>query len=256
MIIFGSRGSKIADLDVKGTTCSHCGQSDTQKVHVYGRYFHIFWIPFLTIGKKVYSECSHCKKTIEEESFPKELKQQYDAQSQNVKRPLWHSLGCLGFVGIIGVNIILALGALIWGTTKEPDTRDALYRADLSKVVSTPSFESDSLSFKLKSSFDKMDASMLDPLTFEYFAKVENEKVLFLMKVPDLKKVPKEKREVVTNIVNKFLDRQEGLKGKKRYIGIHGKYNMMMVNTPDTQENGNLVASLPLLDFYGEKKTK
>ncbi len=254
MIIFGSRGSKIGELNIQGTTCSHCGQKDTQRISVFGKYFHIFWIPILAIGKKAYSECTHCKKTIEEDAFTPELKTQYQAQAANVKRPIWHSLGCLGVVGVMAINIILGAIAFIWGSNQKPDERDALYRADLSKMQAAPAFDTDSVSYKLKSTFDKLEANVLDPSTFEYFSKSEDNKLLVLLKVPDLKGVPKERREVVLNIVNMFLDKQAGLKSKERYIGIHGKYNMMIIETPKEQENSNLAASAPLLDFYGEKK--
>lgn len=253
MIIFGSRGSKIADLTINGTTCSHCGQQDTQKVSVFGRYFHIFWIPILPIGKKVFSECTHCKKTIEENDFSPELKQQYQALAAQVKRPIWHSLGCLGVASIIGINIILGIIAMIWGVNQKTDARDTLLRADLKKMTTSPSFEADSVSFKLKQTFDKLDASMLDPSAFEYYSTVENNKLLVLVKVPDLKKVAQEKRVHLTNIVEKLLDRQAGLAGKERYIGVHGTLNMMMVKTPNKEDNGNIVLSSPLWDFYGAK---
>ncbi len=253
MIIFGSRGSKIGDLNIKGTTCSHCGQQDTQHISVFGRYFHVFWIPILAIGKKVYAECTHCKKTIEENAFPPELKQQYQAQSAQVKRPIWHSLGCLGVAAIIGINIVLGIIAMIWGVNQKTDTRDTLLRADLKKMIASPTFEADSVSFKLKQTFDKLDASTLNPSTFEYYTTVENNKILVLLKVPDLKKVPQEKRVHLTNIVEKLLDKQAGLAGKERYIGVHGTLNMMMIKTPSKEDNANLVISTPLWNFYGEK---
>lgn len=253
MIIFGSRGSKIADLNVNGTTCSHCGQQDTQRVSVYGRYFHIFWIPILPIGKKVYSECTHCKKTIEESAFPPDLKQRYQAQAAQVKRPIWHSLGCLGVAAIIGLNIVLGIIAMIWGVNQKNDTRDELLRADLKKMVTSPTFDTDSVSYKIKETFDKLDASVLNPSTFEYYSTVKDDKLLVLLKVPDLKQIPKEKRVHLTNIIEKLLDRQTGLAGKERYIGVHGKLNMMMIKTPSKEDNSNLVLSAPLWDFYGEK---
>lgn len=253
MIIFGSRGSKIADLNLSGTTCSHCGGQDTQRVSVFGRYFHIFWIPILPIGKKVFAECTHCKKTIEENAFSPELREQYKAQESKVKRPIWHSLGCLGIASIIGLNMIIGLIALIFGVSKKTDTRDELLRADLKKMIASPSFDTDSVSYKIKQTFDKLDASVLSPNTFEYYSTAKDNKVLVLVKVPDLKKVSVEKRVAVINIVEKLLDRQTGLVEKERYIGVHGTLNMMMIKTPTKEDNSNIVLTTPLLDFYGEK---
>lgn len=204
----------------------------------------------------MFSECTHCKKTLEETAFPPELKQQYQAQSQSVKRPLWHSIGCVGIVGIMGINLILGLGAMIWGATREPDAREEKLIGATNDFTASPTFEADSFSFKLKQKFDKMEANVLDPSTFEYYSTANDQKVLVLVKVPDLKEVKKENRVAISNIINKFLDTQAGLADKERYIGVHGRLNMMIVKTPTTEENGNIVASAPLKDFFGEETEK
>ena len=187
MIIFGTRSSQIAKLEVGDTTCNYCNQQGTQEVSVYGRYFHIFWIPILPMDKKVYSECTHCKKTIEQKDFPPDLKQKYQAVAPTAKRPIWHSLGILLVGGFFGLMLFFGILSSLFGKRTPPDPRAEAFKADMAQLSGSPSMQSDSLSFKLKMQLDKI--SKLDPENFEYFTKTMDDKLLVLVKIPTLKKL-------------------------------------------------------------------
>jgi len=64
MIIFGTGSKTIATEKANDFSCTSC-QNETLYAVIIARYFHIFWIPFFPIGKKLYLSCSHCKKVSE-----------------------------------------------------------------------------------------------------------------------------------------------------------------------------------------------
>ena len=78
------------------------------------------------------------------------------------------------------------------------------------------------------------------------------DKILVLVKFPDLKKIHKDERPKVMGYVQMVLKNSPGIADRDRYIGVHGKYNFMMIKTPGGFDNGKLVGRKPLYDFYPE----
>jgi hypothetical protein len=69
LFFFGTKGKGLDSFPVE-SICEICNQSQ-HRVHVFQRYFHIFWIPTLPIGKQSVLECQHCRKcTLEKEMSP------------------------------------------------------------------------------------------------------------------------------------------------------------------------------------------
>ena len=52
MIIFGGKASNIGNFDIPNSNCEYCEQGNTQRVSVFGKYAHVFWIPFFQLAKK------------------------------------------------------------------------------------------------------------------------------------------------------------------------------------------------------------
>lgn len=50
MIIFGSKASNIGNFEVPNSKCAYCENESTQRISVFGKYAHIFWIPFFPMG--------------------------------------------------------------------------------------------------------------------------------------------------------------------------------------------------------------
>ena len=69
MIIFGTKASNIGSFDVPKSKCEYCELESTQRISVFGKYAHIFWIPIFPTSKKAIAECTHCKRTIEQKDF-------------------------------------------------------------------------------------------------------------------------------------------------------------------------------------------
>ena len=106
MIIFGQRGTNMGSFENKGT-CEYCNNEGTQRFSVYGKYAHVFWIPTFPMGRKAFSECTHCKRTLDKKNFPPELLNQYNTDKGKVKRPTWHWSGLLLF-GLLVLYIAFA----------------------------------------------------------------------------------------------------------------------------------------------------
>jgi hypothetical protein len=246
MIIFGGRASNIGNFDIKNTKCSYCEQGNTQRISVFGKYAHVFWIPIFPIGKKAVAECTHCKRTIEQKEFSPELKSLYQENKDKAKRPIWHWLG----LGVFG--LLVALISII-GVTAEEDPRSNLLNADEALMVSNPTMESDSISFKIKQVFDNFVTEEVDPSKFKYLTKIEDDKALVLVQIPELRKVEKEGRAQAMEMIEMITDNQQIFEGKDLYIGIKGIISMMLIKTPTYEKNSKLALTSELYEFYGPK---
>jgi hypothetical protein len=246
MIIFGSQGSKIGSFDIPNSSCQHCGQESTQRISVFGKYAHVFWIPMFPIGKKAVAECTHCLRTIEDANFSPKLQQLYRNNHSKVKRPLWHWAG----LGIIGSLFALIM---IIGITAEKDPRREFLNKDLSMMTSSPTMESDSISFKIKELFDEMVTDKINPQDFEYLTKIQGNKALILVKMPKLKKVEKTGRSEAIEMIEMITNTQADLKDKEKYIGVQGAISMLLIKTPTYEKNSRLAMESELYEFYGKK---
>jgi len=243
MIFYGTKASRIGATEIIGTVCQHCDQAEPQHLSVFGKYAHIYWIPFFPIGKKAVSECTSCLVTISQEEFPNSLKQQYSQQKKELKTPIWHWAG-LGIIGLLFLYINLIQ------ITKEVDPRSQLLQADMEALTTNP-LESDSTSTTLKMFFNDFANEEIEPADFEYMTKIEADKALIIVKIPNLKQVVKESREQVIEMVEMVATLNDSLKDKALYIGIHGRYTFMLVKTPTEFENSRLASDKALLEFYG-----
>lgn len=100
MIIYGSKGTHLYSEEVSGIECSHCKQQSNHNISIFGRYAHIFWIPFFPLGKKGVAECTHCKRTLAPNEMNEFLKLAYKKVESVTKVPVWHWVG-LALVGLL-----------------------------------------------------------------------------------------------------------------------------------------------------------
>lgn len=103
MIIFGLRSSNIGSFEIVNCYCEYCKNATTHKIITLGNYFHIFWIPIFPLGKKTFSECTHCKRTLKKKYFTPKLKEAYIKNKSIIQRPIWHFTGLI----LIGLFILL-----------------------------------------------------------------------------------------------------------------------------------------------------
>ncbi len=246
MIIFGGKASKIGTFDVSNTKCNYCSHLSTHNVSVFGKYAHIFWIPFFPTGKKAVAECENCKKTIPRKEFSTQLENKYLENLAQVKRPIYHWLG-LGVIGIFAAFMTYVIA------TSVPDPRSEFLTQDQEKMSANPTMESDSISYKIKQIFDEYAADDINPSEFEYLTKITDDKALILMRIPKLRKVEKESRGEVMKLIQLVLENQEVLNDKETYIGVQGLATMLLIKTPSYEDNSRIASQSELLEFYGPK---
>jgi len=108
MIIYGSKATQLAKESIS-ESCPHCQQTNSIDMYVFQRYAHVFWIPFVAIGKTGVSQCAHCKQTLKFKDMPSSLKLAYQEIARQSKTPYWTFIG-VALVGLLIINVIIQSG--------------------------------------------------------------------------------------------------------------------------------------------------
>ena len=113
MIIFGTRGKVLPGKTTEQDPCPYC-ESTRHHTLAQLRYFHIFWIPFVTIGRKPGMECTHCKYTRLGDEVPQRLRQSLldDVLQANRTWPYSFGLIALGLLFALGIVGPVLLGVV------------------------------------------------------------------------------------------------------------------------------------------------
>jgi hypothetical protein len=247
MIFYGSKGKLLAQAKINGTICQHCHEPAPQNISTFGKYAHIYWIPFFPIGKVGVAECTNCKRTIEKKEFTPQLLSKYKELSHQHKTPLWFFSGPLAIIGIMACFNLMSL----FGPKEIPDPRKDLLKEDMSMMVSNP----DSTMTFASLIHTLVKVSVESPMDFDkikYLNKKEADKQLFIMKFPSYKDFTNEDRESIFSMVKTIVESDTTMLDSDRYIGIHGKYNFMAVKSPNHEEVSRIVSEKHILDFYGD----
>src|SRR5579859_6905406 len=104
MIIYGSKATQLTREPIS-ESCPHCQNSNTVDMYVFQRYAHVFWIPFVPVGKTGVSQCGHCKQTLKLRQMPASFRSAYSSLSQSAKTPYWTFVG----LGIVALIIVMAI---------------------------------------------------------------------------------------------------------------------------------------------------
>ena len=245
MIIYGTRATGITQFAVPNVACGHCQSQNAQRIAVFGRYAHVFWIPLFPIGKVAVAECSHCKRTLEKSEFTPALRHRYDDEAKEVKRPVWHWTGLTLILLLVGFGSISA-------ALEQQDPRYPAYTADVRRMTAAPSLATDSVAYDLKRYLDATVREELEPHTFTYTTHEADDRVLFLVAVPRLAKVEKSVRPEIVDLIDDVARSFPHLAGKARYIAVRDKSSLMLLATPDGEVHSGWSASPEkLFPFYG-----
>lgn len=138
LIFFGVRSPKIVTATIKkGTVCESCQQENTFKATVSGSYFHIFWIPIVTLGRSTQLKCSHCKKTYENDEIPLNIQSIVGEvlEAKKAKTPKWHSFGCFTIFFLIAFAFFSGCVTMIFNSFKtSPVSEEELVSPQIEKV--------------------------------------------------------------------------------------------------------------------------
>lgn len=261
-IFFGTRSSKIKTRKLQGQTeCPYCQSQNSFFATTFGKYFHIFWIPILPFSKTTLVECSHCKKTYHTNELPENIQRAlHKTDGQNpVKRPIWHSLGCLVVVAFFALFTILSVVGLLFYKT-DKDERETLLLADIEQLSNNPNQDTDAISYHLKNCIiDEIDG--IDTNEIEYYSKINAGKLLVLLNIKkglSLTEVTSRKQIVfaVEDCLKHYVLPEVPVVGTKQiYIGVKDKFSFVLIKTPDNEDmDGTFANNKLLFPFYGDNK--
>ncbi|MES2487374.1 MAG: hypothetical protein V4581_15690 [Bacteroidota bacterium] len=149
MIIYGTGGRRIAQHTIK-PVCTACEAQNSLQMHIYQRYGHVFWIPFVPSGKTAATQCNRCHAVLQQAYFPDTYMTEYLRLKKESKTPWWAYAG-------LGLLVIAIASAIII------DRQDDAYDA---QIILTPQ-KNDLYQVKISASeytlykVDKVDGNMV-----------------------------------------------------------------------------------------------
>ena len=105
MIIYGTKGTHLRTEGLFGFKCPSCGQSNSLQASIYGRYGHVYWIPFFPYSKLTVVGCERCQQAWEEKSLPPDVAPAVqDLKKQTSHRPWeWAGMALLLVLLLVGI---------------------------------------------------------------------------------------------------------------------------------------------------------
>lgn len=95
MIFYGTRAKNILNGQIKNVKCPNCENETSMTYSIFGKYAHVYWIPFFPISKIGITVCNSCKRTYEIKELPENIKVKYEREKEKsgVKTPIWFFSG-------------------------------------------------------------------------------------------------------------------------------------------------------------------
>jgi len=105
MIVYGVKATEIGNFQIMNK-CSSCGTHDSMRMLIYEKYAHVFWIPFVPVGKTAATQCNYCKRVLTKKEFSPELTDRYLDLKSDTKTPLWTFSGLALLAILVSLVII------------------------------------------------------------------------------------------------------------------------------------------------------
>ena len=107
LFYYGTKSTNLKNGQIINVDCPNCDTNVSMIYSVYGKYGHLYLIPFFPIKKLTFTECNSCKKTFEqtELSAPIQQKLEKEKEKNGIKTPIWM------FSGLFIVGALFAFGA-------------------------------------------------------------------------------------------------------------------------------------------------
>lgn len=140
MIFYGTRAKNIQNGKVINVKCPNCEADTSMTYSIFGKYAHVYWIPFFPIGSVGVLECDSCKRTYEVKELPQDIKNKYirETEKSSIKTPIWF---------YSGLFIIAALVAYGFYASKESTIEQNAYlespkKGDIYEITASSGFYS------------------------------------------------------------------------------------------------------------------
>lgn len=124
MLIFGFGDTQLLSKEIN-ICCHNCNSENTSKINVTANYFHLFWIPFFPLNKKVNIVCSACNFKTDLAGLPLEFKEKADRLKNSTKTPKWL------FAGTFFAAIVITLIAMF-------STFDSMRKTGIEELINEP----------------------------------------------------------------------------------------------------------------------
>lgn len=177
-----------------------------------------------------------------------------DNYSSKIKKNLKKGgCGCLSI--LLFLFLIGYCGDTMLADKENDDLRITYLQQDMSRLKSASTTE-DPMAELVKQCVDiGVDSGgEINKDAIKYFTRINGEKLLVLLEVRDLKGIKASSRKVIVQVIEECLEYlNEEMNIKKYYIAVEGKWNTLLVKTPNGSDLGGKFADDKLLlPFYEE----
>lgn len=103
IFFYGTKASNLKNGQIINVDCPNCDTNVSMIYSIYGKYSHLYWIPFFPIKKVTFTECNSCKKTFEKIELPAVIQTKLDREKEkdSIKTPIWMFSGLFLVAAII-----------------------------------------------------------------------------------------------------------------------------------------------------------
>ncbi|TGE24127.1 hypothetical protein E5K00_02620 [Hymenobacter aquaticus] len=116
LFFFGLGQTRITTSPLAGVSCAYCGTPDAVTATVFSRYFHVFWIPVIPLGKFSLTQCGHCKQVLEKKEMPAAYQAPVAALQSSARLPITNYLVLL----LMGALVLFMVGVGLFRKDAEP----------------------------------------------------------------------------------------------------------------------------------------
>lgn len=102
MIIYGSKTTLLVKKTVSDE-CSDCGAENSMDLTLYQRYTYFLGIPLVPTSKMPMTECTNCRKVLEQSEFPPSILYQSEMIKKEIRTPVWTFFGLALLFSVIGM---------------------------------------------------------------------------------------------------------------------------------------------------------
>jgi hypothetical protein len=99
-------------------TCPSCQESDYLDITIFAKYLSLYWIPFISTGKKSIAYCRNCTSTYESKQMTSEMRIEADKLKKDSKIPLW---------SFSGLGIVIVLVSILMFSIRQDNKQDKAY---------------------------------------------------------------------------------------------------------------------------------